>query len=156
MKQWRILQIVSLELSKFARSRITPPINTLVDMDKKLPLSHKARMHESVEQSDIKNESGREIESKSNMYVIYLIHSGQKTKLYLLMLSYESVTAAICCPCQPMYLWAVIFVISHILRVWLLWFAAKCVIVSCELPDLIPGISQHFVSTVVMNENTHI
>ena len=46
MKQWRILQMVSIladdrsiKLSKFARSRITPPINTLVDMDKKLPLS---------------------------------------------------------------------------------------------------------------------
>ena len=46
MKQWRILQMVSIladdrsiKLSKFARSRITPPTNTLVDMEQKMPLS---------------------------------------------------------------------------------------------------------------------
>ena len=46
MKQWRISQMVSIldddrsiKLSKFARSRITPPTNTLVDMEQKIPLS---------------------------------------------------------------------------------------------------------------------
>ena len=29
----------SIKLSKFARSRITPPTNTLVDMEQKMPLS---------------------------------------------------------------------------------------------------------------------
>ena len=32
----------------------------------------------------------------------------------------------------------------------------ESVIASCELTDLIPGISQHFVSTVVMEENTQV
>ena len=71
----------SIKLSKFARSRITPPINTLVDMDKKLPLSHKARMHESVEQSDIKNESGREIESRSKRWGILTKNSSSSSDL---------------------------------------------------------------------------
>ena len=33
---------------------------------------------------------------------------------------------------------------------------AKYVIVSCELTDLMPGISKHFVCTVVMEESTQV
>ena len=140
--------------------------------------------------------------NKINTHVMYLIHSSQKTKLYLKqipnghdematgdhsrkMSSWSIFTnvyfcfrflfrfrfwyhfvphfrafslcvkAATFCPCQPMYLWAVWFVISQILRVWEILFA-KYVIVSCELTDLVPGISQHFVSTVVIDENTQV
>ena len=45
------------------------------------------------------------------------------------------------CPCPPMYLWVDIFVISQKMKVWKIWFA-EYVIVSYELTDLIPGISQ--------------
>ena len=59
------------------------------------------------------------------------------------------------CPCPPMYLWVDIFVISQKMKVWKIWFA-EYVIVSYELTDLLPGISQHFVSAVVMGENTQV
>ena len=155
---------------------------------------------------DLISNSIKRRHNKINTHVMYLIHSSQKTKLYLKQIpnghdematrgrwflgqyspkltsafdfssafvfditlfhtfvhSRERVKAAFFVPCQPMYLWAVWFVISQILRVWLTYHHqglipfAKYVIVSCELTDLIPGISQHFVSTVVIEENTQV